>query len=428
MDKKAPWTPEDFGPKKFSMTFEEQQVLRYAENPQNNGKVYKTTDLCSLEKTDDPVLGEIFKKVDVPGLERIIDSSLMDAKQHQGKTMSFNNFLDANANLKIIREFDTLQNEFDENYWCSITKHANPAGVAGRKNQRDAFLDAWACDPLSAFGGIVCTNFEINDDLAELIISDNRFIEALIAPAYSPKALEVLSKKKNVRVLEMDVSMPEHVEYDMRFITGGVLLQEVDRTRLTKEMLTYPNDLVKDLGFEINRPTESQITDMIFGWYVNRNTKSNTVLLVKDRATIGIGAGQQNRVDSGFIAGFRANKPYYTLSTPDRKIDSLTEEQEKLLGEIGISKQLYQLIKTVGLNAQGRTEGSVAVSSAFYPFPDTLHVLGAYGVAASLSPSGSIKDKLAYKAMHELGIAAAHTDVLGEDKEGYKGGRRAFYH
>jgi phosphoribosylaminoimidazolecarboxamide formyltransferase/IMP cyclohydrolase len=405
---KQKWSPEDFGPKRFKITFKKKQKCRYAENPQTPGSVYYITS--------------------IKGLENIIDPALMNAKQHQGKTMSFNNFLDANANLRIMREFDSKFNEFEEKHWCSITKHANPAGVAGSDNPKTAFWSAWGCDPLSAFGGIVCTNFGIDDELAHVILSDNRFIEAVIAPSYTQDALNAFQVKKNVRVLEMDVSMPEHVEYDIRLITGGALLQEIDRTRLTKEMLTYPNELVKDLDFKLREPTNKQIEDMIFGWYVNRNTKSNTVLLVKDMATVGIGAGQQNRVDSGFIAGFRANKHYAKLSDPTHKIEELTSEQEEMLRKLGMPKKLYQLINYLSITTEGRSEGSVAVSSAFYPMPDTPYVLGLLGVAASLSPSGSIKDKLAYKALYEMGIAAAHTDVLPDDKEGYKGGRRAFYH
>lgn len=372
-------------PESFSIEFIKKQPCRYGENPQQDAVIYETSA--------------------INGLEMILDKTLMTAKQHQGKEMSFNNYLDADANIKLIREF------YGKNA-CSITKHANPCGAAIREKPIEAFRAAWNCDPLSAFGGIVCMNSEIDGEIAAEIIG-GKFVEAVLAQCYTSEALETFKKKQDLRVLELNTSRPEHVEYDFRFITGGVLVQEFDRTELTKEMLTYPNELVPELEFEIKKPTDKQIEDMLFGWKVNRNTKSNTVLLVKDMATIGIGAGQQNRVDAGFISCYRANKPYKELSDPKRNLEELSDE-------------LQNLAQIAGLKAKGRTNDAVAVSSAFYPFPDTLEVLHACGVVASLSPSGSIKDKSSYQTMYKYGIAAAHTPIV--KKGGYEGGMRAFKH
>jgi len=405
-------------PGEFSITFVKKQPCRYGENPQQDAVIYET----SLIK----------------GLEMVLDKTLMSAKQYQGKEMSFNNFLDADANIKLIREFEGKKA-------CSITKHANPSGAAIREKPLDAFKAAWSCDSLSSFGGIVCLNSEIDGAIAAEIIA-GKFVEAVLAPGYTSEALESFKKKTDLRILELNTSRPEHVEYDFRFITGGVLVQEFDRTELTKEMLTYPNDLVPDLGFEIDKPTDSQIDDMLFGWKVNRNTKSNTVLLVKDMTTIGIGAGQQNRVDAGFIACYRGNKPYAKLTNQNREIDDLSklldanktqevisalpahlaEYVTQILNKVTDLNELHNLAQIVGLQAKGRSEGSVAVSSAFYPFPDTINVLHACGVVASMSPSGSIRDKLSYEAMHKHKIAAVHTPIV--KKGGYEGGMRAFKH
>lgn len=403
-------------PKSFEIKFKKKQDCRYGENPQQDGVIY------SIEGLN--------------GIESIVDETLMNSKQHQGLTLSFNNMLDLDAALKMIREFP--YKEYGAT--CAIFKHANPSGVAVGKTEIDAYEKAWASDPLSAFGGIVAMNTPIDGTLAEKMINE-RFVEAIVAQDYTEEALEVFKQKPKIRVIQMSTEPVERPEYDMRFVTGGLLVQEIDRTNLTKEMLTYPNELISDLGYEIKKPTEKQIEDMLFGWKVNRNTKSNTVLLVKNKATIGIGAGQQNRVDAGFIGCWRANKNYdlQTAITTDEMIQQVylikdtkydmincetVREEKEVMKKINARMNLM-----TSMDAYGRTDGSVAVSSAFYPFPDTLCVLAGFGIEASLSPSGSIRDKKSYEAANKLGIAMAHTDLIPDGgKEGYRGGRRAFKH
>ncbi len=348
---------------------------RYGENPQQDAAVYE-------------VSGEgesLFKNIPITRAEKL-----------NGKDMSFNNWLDADAVLKMLWQF--------KKPFTTVFKHLNPAGACQAESVLEAYKKAWNCDPLSAFGGISGINRKVTKELAEYAI-DEKFLEAIIAPEYEEEALEILRSKENLRVLRVDTDKPEDPGPDLRPIQGGFLVQEYDFSELTPEDLIF----LEERG--ITKPTEEQIEDMIFGWKVNRRTKSNTVLLVKDKATIGIGAGQQSRVDAGFIGAFRANKPY---------------ERLKEGGVTPPESGLKDLADYIGLRTDGRTRGSVAVSSAFYPFPDTIEVLNAFGVEASLSPAGSIRDEASYEALRKNGMAAAHTPRV--ERGGYDGGIRAFLH
>ncbi|KXA90685.1 hypothetical protein AKJ36_00350 [candidate division MSBL1 archaeon SCGC-AAA259I07] len=362
-------------PEEINLKLRKIAETRYGENPQQDGAVYETVDGG----------GNLQKILPITGAEKL-----------QGKKMSFNNWLDADAVLKMLWQF--------EEPFATVFKHLNPAGACQNDDILKAYKKAWNCDPMSAFGGIAGVNRKITEEIAEYAI-DGKFLEAIIAPSYGEEALEILQKKKKLRILEIDTEMPQDPGPDLRPIHGGFLVQEFDYSELTSEDLIY----LEDRG--IRKPTEEQIEDMLFGWKINRRTKSNTVLLVKDKATIGIGAGQQNRVDAGFIAGYRANKPYKKLTNMDRTCES---------------SKIKDLADYIGLKTKGRTKNSVAVSSAFYPFPDTIEVLNAFGVEASLSPAGSIRDKESYEALRKHDMAAAHTPQI--EKGGYKGGMRAFLH
>lgn len=347
---------------------------RYGENPQQKGFVFELEDE-----------GESYSPFPITQAEKL-----------QGKDMSFNNWLDADAVLKMLWQF--------EEPFATVFKHLNPAGACQKDDIFEAYKSAWNSDPMSAFGGISGINRKMTKEVAEYAI-DDKFLGAIIAPAYEDEALEVLEQKEKLRVLKIDTEMPDDPGFDFRPISGGFLIQEYDFQELTSDDLIY----LEDKG--IKKPTQDQIEDMIFGWNVNRRTKSNTVLLVKDKATIGIGAGQQNRVDAGFIAGYRANKPYEELKDMSRTCSG---------------SDVSDLAEYIGLKTEGRTEGSVAVSSAFYPFPDTVEALNAFGVEASLSPAGSIRDEATYEALKRNDMAGAHTPHIEEG--GYEGGIRAFLH
>ncbi len=362
-------------PEEITIKIEKVDTTRYGENPQQDGAVYEIS-----EETEN--LPKVFP--------------ITKAEKLQGKQMSFNNWLDADAVLKMLWQFDDP--------FATVFKHLNPAGACQNEDILEAYKRAWNGDPLSAFGGIAGINRTFTKEIAEYAI-DNKFLEAIIAPDFEDGALEVLGEKEDLRVLKIDTEMPENPGFDIRQISGGFLIQEYDYADLKPEDLIFLEDK------EIKKPTDSQIEDMIFGWKVNRRTKSNTVLMVKNKATIGVGAGQQNRVDAGFIGCFRANKPYEKLKDIDRTCSS---------------SRLEELAEYIGLKTQGRTEGSVGVSSAFYPFPDTVEVLNAFGVKASLSPAGSIRDEASYEALRRNDMAAAH--VPNVEKGDYKGGMRAFLH
>ncbi len=368
-------------PDEITITLKKVGQPRYGENPQQDAAVYEIENVYGIN------------------LEDLIP--ITQAEKLNGKPMSFNNWLDADGVLKMLWQFDEPT--------AAVFKHVTPAGVAQGNSILEAYEKAWNCDPLSAFGGIAGVNRKVTEELANYALADKKFLEAIVAPDYEDEALEVLCKKKNLRVLEIDTKMPKKVGYDIRAITGGFLIQEFDFSKLKPEDLIY----LGDKG--IKKPTKEQIEDMIFGWNVARRTRSNTVLLVKDLATIGIGSGQQSRVDAAFIAGWKANKQY----------DALLGKAEKKEGPT-INNAIYNLANSVGITPYGRSQGSVAVSDAFYPFPDAIEVLSKFGVVASLSPAGSIRDKLSYDAMRRLGIAGAHTPYV--EKGGYKGGMRAFLH
>lgn len=361
-------------PDEISLKLEKLDKTRYGENPQQKGAVY--------ELVEDGKMAEVLP--------------ITKAEKLHGKQMSFNNWLDADAVLKMLWQFDDP--------FATVFKHLNPAGACQNDNLLTAYKRAWNGDPLSAFGGIAGVNRTVSKDVTEYAV-DEKFLEAIIAPDYESEALETLKQKKNLRVLKISTEMPKDPGFDLRQITGGFLVQEFDYSEIE------PDDLVflEDKG--IKKPTDSQIEDMIFGWKINRRTKSNTVLMVKNKATIGIGAGQQNRVDSGFIGGYRANKPYEKLKNMDRTCSS---------------SEVEDLAEYIGLRTKGRTERSTAISSAFYPFPDTVEVLNAFGVEASLSPAGSIRDEASYEVLRRNDMAAAH--VPSVEKADYEGGIRAFLH
>ncbi len=358
-------------PEELDLKLEKLNKTRYGENPQQGGAIYE-----NVEQND------VFP--------------ITEAEKLQGGEMSFNNWLDADSVLKMLWQF--------EKPFATVFKHLNPAGACQNDDIFEAYKEAWDGDPMSAFGGIAGINREMTKEIAEYAIEE-KFLQAIIAPGFEDEALEVLEEKEKLKVLKINTEKPEDPGFDYRHISGGFLIQEFDFREIEPEDLIF----LEDKG--IKKPTDDQIEDMIFGWKINRRTKSNTVLLVKDKKTVGIGAGQQNRVDSGFIAGYRANKPYEELKDMSRTCSS---------------SEIEDLSEYIGLNTEGRSKGSVAVSSAFYPFPDTIEVLSAFGVEGSLSPAGSIRDDKAHEALKRNDMAGAHTPEIEEN--GYEGGIRAFLH
>jgi phosphoribosylaminoimidazolecarboxamide formyltransferase/IMP cyclohydrolase len=302
--------------------------LRYGENPHQKAALY------SLER---PFRGDELAE-HAHGVAK--------AELLSGKEMSFNNYVDADAAWQLVCDFDDLA--------CAIIKHTNPAGVALGASAEEAYRKALACDPVSAFGGIVAFNAPV-DEAAALAITEI-FIEGLIAPDYEAAALDVLKTKKNLRLLR--AGAPESIEgLEYRQISGGMLVQTRDTHRLRRD----------DLKVVTRRaPSEKEIDDLLFAWTVCKHTKSNAIVYVRDRQTVGVGAGQMSRVDSVKLGAMRAQLP---------------------------------------------TTGSVLASDAFFPFRDGLDEAAKHGITAVIQPGGSVRDAEVIAAADEHGLAMVFTGV-----------------
>ncbi len=308
---------------KLFLEFDLVQGLRYGENPHQQAKFYGAAEAGSY--------------------------SLANAKQLNGKELSYNNIQDANAALCIVREFDEP--------FCVGLKHMNPCGAAIGTDVVDAWTKAYEADKVSIFGGIVAVNREVTKEAAELM--KPIFLEIIMAPSFSEEALEVLSSKKNLRLLQVDMSKDESVVNQYVSVNGGLLVQDLDKTtaEVTAEMCVTET-----------KPTAEQVTDLNFGWRVVKHVKSNAIVVVKDGHTVGVGAGQMNRVGSAEIA--------------------LKQAQ-----------------------AAGFTEGLVLASDGFFPFDDTVTLAAQYGVTAIVQPGGSVRDEDSVKKANECGITMLCTGM-----------------
>lgn len=317
--------PLNLFPSELNMPFSKIQDLRYGENPHQKAAFYR--DASSK-----------------------IAPSLAYAKQLHGKELSFNNLLDLNAALELV-------SEFKEPAAC-IVKHATPCGTAVAKDVKRAFLGAFDCDRMSAFGGIIGLNRTVDGACAGEIAGAH-FIECIIAPGYDKKALEILTRKKNLRILEAgrykeDVSI---ADLDVKKIMGGALFQERDVKDIEKDNLKIVTK---------KRPTKYEMDSLYFAWKVVKHVKSNAIVLCKDKKTVGIGAGQMSRIDSVLIA---------------------------------IRK------------AKDKAKGSVLASDAFFPKPDSVKACRRAGVSAIIQPGGSIADQEVIDACDKAGISMVFTGI-----------------
>ncbi|MBT8048422.1 MAG: bifunctional phosphoribosylaminoimidazolecarboxamide formyltransferase/IMP cyclohydrolase [Xanthomonadales bacterium] len=276
--------------------------------------------------------------------------SLANARQHQGKELSYNNIADADAAWECVRQFDGTA--------CAIIKHANPCGVAVAGTPAEAYDLAFATDPTSAFGGIIAFNQPLDAQTASGI-AERQFLEVLIAPAFEPAALDVLAAKKNVRVLEIPVGAPTR-QQEAKRIGSGLLIQTSDFKPLTRDMCRVVSK---------RQPDEQQWLDLLFAWKVARMVKSNAIVYVAGGRTVGIGAGQMSRVDSARIGRWKA--------------------------------------EDAGLPIQG----AVMSSDAFFPFRDGIDTAGEAGIAAVIQPGGSMRDDEVIAAADEHGMAMVFTGI-----------------
>jgi phosphoribosylaminoimidazolecarboxamide formyltransferase/IMP cyclohydrolase len=263
-----------------------------------------------------------------------------------GKEMSFNNYVDADAAWQLVCEFDEPT--------CAIIKHTNPAGVGSAVSPEEAYRRALLTDPVSAFGGIVAFNCQVDEAAARALTEI--FTEVVIAPAYDPAALEALRTKKNLRVLRAGEPRPA-VGLDYKPITGGVLVQTRDTHRLT------PAD------FKVvtrRAPTDEEVRALMFAWTVCKHTKSNAIVYAREGQTVGVGAGQMSRVDSVKIGAMRARLPL---------------------------------------------AGTVVASDAFFPFRDGVDEAARHQITAIIQPGGSVRDQEVIDAADEHNLAMVFTGV-----------------
>jgi phosphoribosylaminoimidazolecarboxamide formyltransferase / IMP cyclohydrolase len=305
--------------------YEKVTDLRYGENPHQQAAFYA--------------------RVGVP-------THLLDGvRKLHGKELSFNNLLDLSSARELVEEFDAPA--------CAIVKHNNPCGCALGDNIQSAYERAFACDELSAYGGVIALNRACDRACAERL--SEQFIEVLLAPGFDPAALEILTVKKNVRLLELpDWPAPSH-EVDSKPVIGGQLVQ-------THDVVAETRADMRPMG--IHQPTGAQWDDLLFAWRVCRHVRSNAIVIVRDGATIGIGAGQTSRVDAVHLA-----------------VDKADATQPDLL------------------------PGSSLASDAFFPFPDGPQLAIDAGVSAIVQPGGSVRDEEVVAAVDAAGVAMVATGV-----------------
>ncbi|MED0958496.1 bifunctional phosphoribosylaminoimidazolecarboxamide formyltransferase/IMP cyclohydrolase [Bacillus paramycoides] len=308
-------------PETLTVTFEKKQDLRYGENPHQKATFYKAPFAAT--------------------------SSVAYAEQLHGKELSYNNINDADAALSIVKEFTEPA--------VVAVKHMNPCGVGVGADIHEAYTRAYEADPVSIFGGIIAANREIDKATAEKL--HEIFLEIVIAPSFSQEALEVLQSKKNLRLLTVNIEKATTASKKLTSVQGGLLVQEEDTLSLDESTISIPTK---------REPSEQEWKDLKLAWKVVKHVKSNAIVLAKDDMTIGVGAGQMNRVGSAKIA--------------------ITQASEK-------------------------AQGSALASDAFFPMPDTVEEAAKAGITAIIQPGGSIRDEDSIKMADEYGIAMVFTGV-----------------
>lgn len=303
----------------MSFGYKKMYDLRYGENP------HQKSAFCR-----EPIIRE---------------PSIATGKVLQGKQLSYNNIMDADAALDIVKEF--------EDPAAVVIKHANPAGASQQKEITTAFKRAYAADSLSAFGGIICLNRPCNREIAEEI--GRVFAEIVIAPSFDDDVHGILAKKKNLRLIEVGPISKEPHLWDMKKVVGGMLIQDLDRLEVTE----------KDLEIATKaRPEKEDIDEMLFAWKVIKHVKSNAILFTRDRTTVGVGAGQMSRVDATKVALMKADN---------------------------------------------NVEGCVLASDAFFPFRDSIDEIADKKIRAIIQPGGSKRDGEVIEACNEHGIPMVFT-------------------
>jgi phosphoribosylaminoimidazolecarboxamide formyltransferase/IMP cyclohydrolase len=307
-------------PARFTLFAKKEMDLRYGENPHQRAALYAPQNL-----------GE----------------GLGGAEKLQGKELSFNNLIDFDAAWSLVSEFKEAA--------CAIIKHTNPCGVATGADAREAFEKAKATDPVSAFGGIVAFNRTLSDAAARAVAET--FFEVVAAPDYEPGALEALASKKNLRVMRMGEGGVDAVQYDIRMISGGLLVQDRDRGTLDEARLRVVTE---------REPSDEEMRALLFAWVIAKHVKSNAIVYARDGQLVGVGAGQMSRVDS---------------------------------------------VKIGAMKARLSLEGTVLASDAFFPFRDGVDEAARAGITAVIQPGGSVRDQEVITAANEHNLAMVFTGM-----------------
>ncbi|HYZ87099.1 MAG TPA: bifunctional phosphoribosylaminoimidazolecarboxamide formyltransferase/IMP cyclohydrolase, partial [Bryobacteraceae bacterium] len=302
-------------PSQLSIVLPRSMPLRYGENPHQQAALYSATN-----------------------------QGIAGAEQLHGKELSYNNLVDLDAAWQLILEF--------EGPASAIIKHTNPCGCSEQSTLAGSYRKAFEADPVSAFGGVLAFNREVDEETAEEIAKT--FIEAIAAPEYSPEALEILRSKKNLRLLKVAPASPEPV---IKSISGGILVQTPDVHRLTRDSAKVVTK---------RPPTDEEWTALEFGWKVSKHVKSNAIVYAKAGQLLSAGAGQMSRVDSV---------------------------------KVGVMKAVLPL------------QGSVVASDAFFPFADGLEEAARHGITAAIEPGGSVRDQEVIEAADRLGLAMVFTGI-----------------
>lgn len=313
-------TEEEF-PESLTLTYELKQNLRYGENPHQKAAFYQKR------------LGS--------------DFSLAYATQLHGKELSYNNIQDGNAALQIVKEFKMPA--------AVAVKHMNPCGVGTGKTLEEAFDKAYAADPTSIFGGIIALNREVDAATAEKL--SHIFLEIIIAPSFTQEALDILTQKKNIRLLTIPFAQEKQDQFNVVTVEGGLLVQELDRYGFADAEIKVVTD---------REPTEQEWEALQLGWAVVKHVKSNAIVVTDAQMTLGVGAGQMNRVGAAKIAFEQAGE---------------------------------------------KAKGAALASDAFFPMSDTVEAAAAAGITAIIQPGGSIKDQESIDKANEYGIAMVFTGV-----------------
>ncbi|MEN1969592.1 bifunctional phosphoribosylaminoimidazolecarboxamide formyltransferase/IMP cyclohydrolase [Lentibacillus sp. N15] len=314
------FTEESF-PEALTKTYEKVQTLRYGENPHQTAAFYQ--DVQHMAGT------------------------LAAAKQLHGKALSYNNIQDANAALEIIADYEEPA--------AVAVKHMNPCGIGIGDTIETAFTRAYDADPVSIFGGIVVCNRTIDVAVAERL--SKIFLEIIIAPGFSDDAFTLLTKKKNIRLLELEWNDGSANRQKITSVMGGILVQDYDYGAVSEADLTFATN---------RKPTEAELTNLLFAWKAVKHVKSNAIVLAKNNQTIGVGAGQMNRVGAANIAVEQAGE---------------------------------------------KTVGAVMASDAFFPMPDTVEAAADAGITAIIQPGGSKRDQDSIDVCNEHGIAMVFTGM-----------------